>query len=146
MTTVVHQTLDAAAIDELASALSGDVIRPGDDAYDEARRVWNGMIDRRPAAVARCRGVADVIACVRFAAERDLLLAVRGGGHNVAGFGTCDGGLVIDLSAMRSVRVDPARRVARAEGGATWGRSIARPRCSAWPRPVASSPQPGLAA
>lgn len=121
MTTVVHQTLDAAAIDELASALSGDVIRPGDDAYDEARRVWNGMIDRRPAAVARCRGVADVIACVRFAAERDLLLAVRGGGHNVAGFGTCDGGLVIDLSAMRSVRVDPARRVARAEGGATWG-------------------------
>ena len=79
------------------------------------------MIDRRPALVARCRGVADVVACVRFAADHDLLLAVRGGGHNVAGFGTCDGGLVIDLSAMRGVRVDPIRRTVRAEGGATWG-------------------------
>ena len=79
------------------------------------------MIDRRPALVARCRGVADVVACVRFAAAHDLLLAVRGGGHNVAGFGTCDGGLVLDLSAMRGVRVDPERRTVRAEGGATWG-------------------------
>lgn len=121
MTTVARQNLDAPALDELASTLRGEVIRPGDPAYDAARRVWNGMIDRRPAAVARCRGVADVITCVRFAADRDLLLAVRGGGHNVAGFGTCDDGLVLDLSAMRGVRVDPARRVARAEGGATWG-------------------------
>jgi FAD/FMN-containing dehydrogenase len=120
MTTMVLQDLDATAIDELASALRGVVIRPDDLAYDEARRVWNGMIDRRPAVVVRCRGVADVMACVRLAADRHLPLAVRGGGHNVAGFGTYDGGLVIDLSAMRSVRVDPERRVARAEGGATW--------------------------
>jgi FAD/FMN-containing dehydrogenase len=101
--------------------LAGELIRSGDAGYEEARGVWNGLIDRRPALVARCRGVADVVACVRFAAEHDLLLAVRGGGHNVAGFGTCDGGLVIDLSAMRGVRVDLVRRTVRAEGGATWG-------------------------
>lgn len=121
MVTTAAQHIDPHAVDDLASMVSGETIRPGDPAYDAARRVWNGMIDRRPAAIIRCRGVADVIACVRFAADRGLLLAVRGGGHNVAGFGTCDGGLVIDLSAMRSVRVDPGRRVARAEGGATWG-------------------------
>ena len=121
MTATTAPTLDPAAIDDLAGKVRGELIQPGDPAYDEARRVWNGMIDRRPALVARCRGVADVVACVRFAAEHDLLLAVRGGGHNVAGFGTCDGGLVIDLSAMRGVRVDPVRRTVRAEGGATWG-------------------------
>jgi len=111
---------DPIAIGDLAGNLQGEVIRPGDPTYEEARRVWNGMIDRRPALVARCRGVADVIACVRFAADHELVLAVRGGGHNVAGFGTCDGGLVIDLSAMRDVKVDPERRTVRAEGGATW--------------------------
>ena len=109
------------AIKELAGKVQGALVRPGDPDYDEARHVWNGMIDRRPALIARCRGVADVVACVRFAAEHGLLLAVRGGGHNVAGFGTCDGGVVIDLSAMRGVRVDPGQRTARAEGGATWG-------------------------
>ena len=118
--TTASPTIDPVTIDELAGKVRGELIRPGDPAYDEARRVWNGMIDRRPALVARCRGVADVVACVRFAADHNLLLAVRGGGHNVAGFGTCDGGLVIDLSAMRGVRVDPERRTARAEGGATW--------------------------
>ncbi|HEU5431768.1 MAG TPA: FAD-binding oxidoreductase [Thermomicrobiales bacterium] len=113
--------LDAAAVDELAANLRGELVRPGDPAYDEARRVWNGMIDRRPAAIARCRGVADVVAGVRFAAARGLPLAVRGGGHSVAGFATCDSGLVIDLSPMRGVRVDPQCRTVRAEGGATWG-------------------------
>ena len=113
-------TLSAGAIQELAGMFQGELIQPGEQAYDQARKVWNGMIDRRPALVARCRGVADVIACVRFAAGHGLLLAVRGGGHNVAGFGTCDGGMVIDLSAMRGIRVDPGRRSVRAEGGATW--------------------------
>ncbi len=120
MTALSSPTLDPVAVVELASQLGGEAILPGDPAYEAARRVWNGMIDRRPAVVARCRGVADVIACVRFAADHDLLLAVRGGGHNVAGFGTCDGGFVIDLSAMRGVRVDPGRHTVRAEGGATW--------------------------
>jgi FAD/FMN-containing dehydrogenase len=121
MTATNVPVLDSVAVGDLAAELAGELIRSGDAGYEEARGVWNGLIDRRPALVARCRGVADVVACVRFAAEHDLLLAVRGGGHNVAGFGTCDGGLVIDLSAMRGVRVDPVRRTVRAEGGATWG-------------------------
>jgi FAD/FMN-containing dehydrogenase len=120
MTALSSPTLDPGALVDLASQLHGDGILPGDPDYDEARRVWNGMIDRRPAVVARCRGVADVVDCVRFAADHNMVLAVRGGGHNVAGFGTCDGGLVLDLSAMRGVRVDLGRRTVRAEGGATW--------------------------
>ncbi len=112
--------IDDAELAAFRSSLRGPLLQPGDADYDEARRVWNGMIDRRPALVARCRGVADIIACVRFAADHNVVLAVRGGGHNVAGFGTCDGGLVIDLSPMRGVRVDPGARTARVEGGATW--------------------------
>ena len=121
MVDIAAPALSAERIQAFAGTLQGEVIRPGDPPYDEARRVWNGMIDRRPALIARCQGVADVMACVTFAAEQDLVLSVRGGGHNVAGFGTCDDGLVIDLSAMRGVRVDPVRRTVRAEGGATWG-------------------------
>jgi FAD/FMN-containing dehydrogenase len=109
-----------AAVEELRASV-GEVISPGDPGYEQARRVWNGMIDRRPALVVRCRGVADVVACVRFARAHQVPLAVRGGGHNVAGFGTCDGGVVIDLSPMRGVRVDPTTSIARAGGGATWG-------------------------
>ena len=93
----------------------------GDGGYDDARKVWNGMIDRRPALIARCAGVADVINSINFARTHRLLVAVRGGGHNVAGNATCDGGLMIDLSEMHSIRVDPAQRTARAEAGATWG-------------------------
>jgi FAD/FMN-containing dehydrogenase len=89
--------------------------------YDEARAVWNGMIDRRPAVIARCARVEDVVPCVELAAEQGLLVAVRGGGHNVAGTAVCDGGLVIDLSRLRHVQVDPATRVVRAQAGATWG-------------------------
>ena len=101
--------------------LSGDVVRPGDAGYDDARAVWNTMIDRRPDAVVRCLTEADVAAAVRFAAETaPSALAVRGGGHSVAGAGVCDGGLVIDLSRMRSVSIDPASRKALVEGGARW--------------------------
>jgi FAD/FMN-containing dehydrogenase len=106
---------------ELEQALRGSVVRAGDADYDRARSVWNGMIDRRPALVVRCAGAADVIAGLRFAREHELVVAVRGGGHNVAGFGTCDDGLVLDLSPMKGVRVDPRALTARAGGGVLWG-------------------------
>ena len=104
----------------LRARFAGLLIRPGDEGYDAARRVWNGSIDRYPALIARCAGVADVAAALEFGREAGLTVAVRGGGHNVAGFGTCDGGLVIDLSGMQAVRVDRAARRALVEGGATW--------------------------
>jgi len=113
--------LDDAALADLAREFRGELMRPGDPPYETARRVWNGAIDRRPALVARCTGVADVRAAVRFARERDLLVAVRGGGHNVAGTATCDGGIVVDLSAMKGLRVDPVARTARAQPGLLWG-------------------------
>jgi FAD/FMN-containing dehydrogenase len=99
---------------------SGEVITPGEAGYDAARAVWNGSIDRRPLLIARCSRTADVIAAVRFARQHDLEIAVRGGGHNVAGTAVCDDGMVIDLSAMRAVRVDCGRRVAQVQGGALW--------------------------
>jgi FAD/FMN-containing dehydrogenase len=98
----------------------GQPITAGHAEYDTARAVWNGAIDRRPRLIARCRGTADVVAAVRFARTHDLEIAVRGGGHNVAGTAVCDDGIVIDLSAMRAVRVDPDRRTARVQGGALW--------------------------
>lgn len=109
------------AVEEFGSRLRGWLIRPGDVEYDEARGVWNGVIDRRPALIARCKSAADVIEAVNFARERDLLVAVRGGGHNVAGLGTVDGGVLIDLSQMKGVEVDTERRTVRAEGGVTLG-------------------------
>ncbi len=113
--------LPSAAVDGFASSLRGELIRPGDRAYEPAREIWNGMIDRRPALVARCAGAEDVVAAVNFARENELRLAVRGGGHGVAGHALCDGGLVIDLSEMRAVELDPERRTARAQGGCTLG-------------------------
>jgi FAD/FMN-containing dehydrogenase len=114
-------TLEAHPIDALRPELAGSVLVPSDAAYDDARRLHNGLIDRRPALVVRCHGTADVQAAVRFGRERALEIAVRGGGHNVAGNAVCDGGLMIDLSPMRAVHVDPRARRARAQGGATWG-------------------------
>jgi FAD/FMN-containing dehydrogenase len=99
----------------------GDVITPEQPEYDGARTVWNGTVDRRPRVIARCRGTADVAAAVRFARDCDLEITVRGGGHNVAGTAVCDGGIVIDLSAMRAVSVDPGARTALVQGGALWG-------------------------
>src|SRR4029450_13421197 len=114
-------TLNDAAIADLVREFRGDLIRPGDAPYDAARRIWNGAIDRRPALVARCTGVADVRAAVRCARERQLTGAGGCGGHNVAGTATCDGGIVIDLSAMKGLRVDPVARTARAQPGLLWG-------------------------
>jgi FAD/FMN-containing dehydrogenase len=111
----------AVKLDDLRALVRGSVVGPDDDGYEEARVVYNAMIDRRPAAVVRAANAGDVMAAVDFARENGLDLAVRGGGHSVPGFGTCDGGVVIDLSGMRGVRVDPATSTARAEGGATWG-------------------------
>jgi FAD/FMN-containing dehydrogenase len=114
-----------AALDEslaqLRDSIRGHVIVPGSDGYEQARRVWNGMIDRRPAAIVSCAGVADVRDAIRFAREHELVTAIRGGAHNVGGFATCDGGLVIDLAPMNGIRVDPAARRVRAEGGVRWG-------------------------
>ena len=105
---------------QLAEHLRGDVIAPDDPDYDAARRVWNGMIDRRPALIARCTDADDVATAVRFAIEQNLPLAVRGGGHNVAGTAVCDDGVVVDLSPMRAVRVDHSQRTVHVQGGATW--------------------------
>ena len=105
----------------LDTAIGGDLLLPDNPRYEEARRVWNGMIDRRPAAIARARTTADVVAAVNFAREHGLEIAVRGGGHNAAGLAVVDDGLVIDLTEMNQVQVDPERRIARAGGGATWG-------------------------
>jgi FAD/FMN-containing dehydrogenase len=114
-------TLGEAAVERFGARLRGELLRPGDASYEEARLLWSGLVDKRPALIARCAGVGDIIDSVNFARENELLVAVRGGGHNVAGNAVCDGGLVIDLSAMKGIRVDPERRTARAEGGATLG-------------------------
>ncbi len=108
-------------IEQLRAGVRGDVIEPGEDAYDEARKVYNAMIDRRPAVIVRPVRTEDVVAAVNHARENGLDLSIRGGGHSVPGFGTNDGGVVIDFSRMRAVSVDPAKRTARADGGATWG-------------------------
>src|SRR6516164_5547410 len=109
------------AVEDLRKTVRGAVLCPGQDGYEAARTVPNAMIDRRPAIIARCTGAADVIACVRFAREHDLLVSIRGGGHSVAGKSVCDGGLMVDLSTMKGIRVDPTRRTAQAETGLTLG-------------------------
>jgi FAD/FMN-containing dehydrogenase len=113
--------LDQEAVDGFVQAVRGPVLRPGEDGYEDARGIWNGLIDRRPALIVQCSGAADVVDAVNFAREHDLVLSIKGGAHNVAGNAVNDGGLVIDLSHMRGVHVDPATGRARAEGGATWG-------------------------
>lgn len=114
-------SVEETAIQELASRLRGALLRPSDAGYEQALRVYNAMIEKRLALIARCVDVADVLAAVNFAREHALTLAVRGGGHSGPGLGTCDDGLVIDLSGMKGIRVDPSARTARIEGGCTWG-------------------------
>ena len=110
-----------AAFDAFHSAFRGRLILPDDEGFEDARKVWNGLIDRRPGLIAQCAGVADVIGAVNFASENDLLVAVRGGGHSWPGHSVCDDGMMIDLSPMRGVRVDVGNRTVRAQGGALWG-------------------------
>jgi FAD/FMN-containing dehydrogenase len=118
---VAMPALDETAVQSLRERLRGELLQPGMPGYDQARQMYNAMVDRHPALIVRVAGVADVIASLRFAREHGLPMSVKGGGHGVAGKALCDGGLVIDLAPMQGVRVDPARRTARAEGGVTWG-------------------------
>jgi FAD/FMN-containing dehydrogenase len=111
----------ADAAQELADTFSGQLLKPADVGYEDARKVHNGLIDRRPALIARCRGAADVVDAVNLARKLHLEVAVRGGGHNVAGRATIDGGLMIDLAPMKGIHVDPVARTVRAQGGVTWG-------------------------
>lgn len=116
-----HPAVDDAAVDELQGSFRGEIVRPADAGYDEHRKVWNGSIDRRPGLIARCAGVADVRAAVRFGRDHGLPVAVRGGGHSFPGLSVCDDGLVIDLGPMKGVRVDPEARTARAQAGVLLG-------------------------
>ncbi len=119
--TVTRSVVADADLETLGMHVRGAVLRPGDAGYEEARWIYNTVHDRRPAVIVRAVDAADVISTVTFAGEQDLPLAVRGGAHSIAGFSTCDGGIVLDLGAMKGIRVDPARRTCRAEPGATWG-------------------------
>lgn len=119
--TGANSVLGEAIIEEFGGSLRGKLILPGDETYDEARKIWNANIDKHPVLIVRCVGVADVIAAVNFARVNGLLVSVRGGGHSFPGTSVADGGMVIDLTNMNSVRVDPVGRTARAEGGAKWG-------------------------
>jgi len=114
------RTIPLGAVQAFKERLRGQLVCPSDDGYDAARKVWNGRIDRHPAFIAFCATDEDVLAAVRFSRENELLVAVRGGGHNVAGTAVCDDGLVIDLSLMKSIEVDATHRTARAQGGVLW--------------------------
>ena len=111
--------IDPTHISAFRETLAGGVLGPGDDAYDAARQIWNA-IDKRPALIAQCASSADVSIAVAFAREHGLLVSIRGGGHNIAGSALCDGGLMIDLSPMKKIEVDPHARTAKAQGGVTW--------------------------
>src|SRR5258708_31195670 len=117
-----HSTLaiEDATIEAFGASLGGALLRPGADGYDEARSIFNGMIDRHPALIARCASPGDVVKAVTFAREHNLVASVRGGGHNVAGNAICDGGLMIDLTPMKGIPVDPAAQTVRPQPGPTW--------------------------
>ena len=120
-TTHFELTLEKAELEGFRADLRGKLLRPGEEGYDSSRRIFNAMIDRHPALIVKCACVSDVIKAVNFARKHDLLVSVKGGGHNVAGNAVCDGGMMIDLTNMKSIRVDPRNRTARAEPGVTWG-------------------------
>jgi FAD/FMN-containing dehydrogenase len=125
---VLHSTFKPSVLETFRSAFYGTLIVPGDANYEGARRVWNGMIDKHPSLIVRCANSADVISAVKFAREQELAVSVRGGGYSAAGKALCDRGLVIDLSAMKGIQVDPIKRTARAEVGLTLGDFISATR------------------
>jgi FAD/FMN-containing dehydrogenase len=118
--TATGESIEDARVEAFQTAFRGQLLFPGGDAYDQGRKLWNGMFDRRPALIARCAGAADVIRAVNFARNNGLQVAVRGGGHSFPGHSVCDGGIVIDLAAMKGIRVDPGARTARAQPGIKW--------------------------
>jgi FAD/FMN-containing dehydrogenase len=136
--------LNIAAVANLRDKLRGPLLTPDAPDYDATRKVFNGMVNKHPALIARCTSPSDVVACVNFARDHDVLLSVRGGGHNFAGNAVCDGGLMLDFTLMKAITVDPTRRVARAQEDSILANSIARLRNSdsrqpsEWPRPLES--------
>ena len=143
--------LDDVIVGEFESGLQGRILRAGDPDYDVARRHYNALINKHPALIVQCAGVADVIDAVNFARTHRVLVAVRGGGHNVAGRALVDGGMVIDLTPMKGIRVDPAQHTIRAQGGVTWG-EFDRETCAfdlattgGWSPPPASRDSPSVA-
>ncbi|MCZ6722266.1 MAG: FAD-binding oxidoreductase [Proteobacteria bacterium] len=139
------RVLTQAEVDGFRSDLRGALLLPGDDGYDEARRIYNAMIDKRPALIARCAGAEDVVRAVTFARDHDLLVSVRGGGHNIAGNAVSDGGLMIDLSGMKSIQVDPAEQTARAEPGVTWAELDKETQAHGLATPGGTIPSTGIA-
>src|SRR5512144_1327786 len=137
--------IDPALVDALRADLRGEAVLPGQAGYHRARTVWNAMIDRRPALAVRCMGAADVVRSIRFAREHDLTLAVRGGGHNIAGNAVCDGGLLVDLSPMRSVWVDAINGRARVGPGATLGDFDREAQAFGWATPLGVNSTTGVA-
>src|SRR5262249_14374604 len=113
--------IDPAEIGKLANGLKGRLIKPADQDYEAARRVWNWAVDKRPGLIVQCAGAADISRTVQFARDRELLVAIRAGGHSLAGKSACDGGIMIDVSGMKKIQIDPVRRVARAEPGMLLG-------------------------
>src|SRR4051794_26978727 len=138
-------SLRVSQVEELKGGFEGEILLPSDAAYEGARRIWNAMIDKRPAVIARCATTSDVVRGVNFARENGLLLAVRGGGHNIAGNALCDDGLVIDLSQMKGARVDPAQRRVVIEGGATLGDLDAATQAHGLATPVGINSTTGIA-
>lgn len=137
--------LAAPTVEDLRETIAGEVITPDDPAYEEARLVWNGRIDRRPALVVRCASTGDVVAALATAREHDLVVSVRCGGHSTPGYSSCDGGIVIDLRGMNGVKVDATTATARVQGGTSWG-SLTRPlRSMGWRSPAGASPTPASA-
>ena len=140
-----NRAIKIEASQDFKEHLHGELIGPGDEGYEHARRVWNGMIDKYPALIARCADVSDVVTAIRFARRQDLPVAVRGGGHSFSGNGTCDGGLIIDLSPMKRVRVDPVQCIALAQPGLTIGELIGETQAFGLATPVGNVSSTGLA-